>query len=176
MIMAPQQLDDPQVEPRLRELLGPLDRHLERGRTLLAASLVLPGLRRRVWPFLAAAAGNAKSLILSPSRLVRLLGANVATQVLYALTLGASVRAFGADASLADLLLVNTGVSLLGGLVPIPGAIGVAEAGLTAGLTAVGVPPSAAMAAALVHRMATYYLPPVWGWFALRWLGRRGYV
>jgi uncharacterized membrane protein YbhN (UPF0104 family) len=32
------------------------------------------------------------------------------------------------------------------------------------------------MAAALVHRMATYYLPPVWGWFALRWLGRRGYV
>ena len=51
-----------------------------------------------------------------------------------------------------------------------------AEAGLTAGLTAVGVPPSAAMAAALVHRMATYYLPPVWGWFALRWLGRRGYV
>jgi uncharacterized membrane protein YbhN (UPF0104 family) len=52
----------------------------------------------------------------------------------------------------------------------------VAEAGLTAGLTAVGVPPSAALASALVHRMATYYLPPVWGWFSLRWLGRHGYV
>jgi uncharacterized protein (TIRG00374 family) len=100
----------------------------------------------------------------------------VATQLLFALVLGASVRAFGAEASLADLLLVNTGVSLLGGLVPIPGAIGVAEAGLTAGLTAVGVPPSAALASALVHRMATYYLPPVWGWFSLRWLGRHGYV
>jgi uncharacterized membrane protein YbhN (UPF0104 family) len=40
----------------------------------------------------------------------------------------------------------------------------------------VGVPPSAALASALVHRMATYYLPPVWGWFSLRWLGRHGYV
>jgi uncharacterized membrane protein YbhN (UPF0104 family) len=40
----------------------------------------------------------------------------------------------------------------------------------------VGVPQAAAMAAALVHRLCTYYLPPVWGWFALRWLGRHGYV
>jgi uncharacterized membrane protein YbhN (UPF0104 family) len=139
-------------------------------------ALALPGLRRKVWPFVSAAVSNIRSLATSPSRLLRLLGANVTTQLLFALVLGASVRAFGAEASLADLLLVNTGVSLLGGLVPIPGAIGVAEAGLTAGLTAVGVPPSAALASALVHRMATYYLPPVWGWFSLRWLGRHGYV
>jgi len=139
-------------------------------------ALALPRMRARVWPFIRAALSNIRSLATSPGRLVRLFGANVATQLIYALTLGASVKAFGAHASLADLLLVNTGVSLLGGIVPIPGAIGVAEAGLTAGLTAVGVPPASAMAAALVHRMCTYYLPPVWGWFSLRWLGRRGYV
>lgn len=67
-------------------------------------------------------------------------------------------------------------MSLLSGLLPVPGGIGVAEAGLTAGLTAVGVPQTAALAATLVHRMCTYYLPPVWGWFALRWLGRKGFV
>jgi uncharacterized membrane protein YbhN (UPF0104 family) len=139
-------------------------------------AIALPRLRARVWPFVHAALSNIRSLATSPSRLARLFGANVATQLIYALTLGASVKAFGGDASLADLLLVNTGVSLLGGLVPIPGAIGVAEAGLTAGLVAVGVPQAAAMAAALVHRLCTYYLPPVWGWFALRWLGRHGYV
>jgi glycosyltransferase 2 family protein len=139
-------------------------------------ALALPRMRARVWPFIHAALSNIRSLATSPGRLVRLFGANVATQLIYALTLGASVQAFGAHASLADLLLVNTGVSLLGGVVPIPGAIGVAEAGLTAGLTAVGVPQASAMAAALVHRLCTYYLPPVWGWFSLRWLGRRGYV
>jgi len=139
-------------------------------------AIALPRLRARVWPFIHAALSNIRSLATSPSRLARLFAANVATQLIYALTLGASVKAFGGDASLADLLLVNTGVSLLGGLVPIPGAIGVAEAGLTAGLVAVGVPQAAAMAAALVHRLCTYYLPPVWGWFALRWLGRHGYV
>ena len=57
-----------------------------------------------------------------------------------------------------------------------PGGIGVAEAGLTAGLVAVGVPEATALAAALIHRLLTYYLPPVWGFFSLRWLGRHGFV
>ncbi len=86
------------------------------------------------------------------------------------------MRAFGAHASLADLLLVNTGATLLTGVAPVPGGIGVAEASLSAGLVAVGVPQSAALAAALVHRMCTFDLPPVWGWLSLRWLGRHGDV
>jgi glycosyltransferase 2 family protein len=139
-------------------------------------ALALPGLRRKVWPFVSAAWTNARDLATSPGRLVRLLGANLTTQVVYAVVLGSALHAFGASASLGDLLLVNTGVSLLSGLLPVPGGIGVAEAGYTAGLAAVGVPQSAALAATLVHRMCTYYLPPVWGWFALRWLGRKGFV
>lgn len=139
-------------------------------------AVLVPALRRRVWPVVAAAVSNVRELATSPQRLIRLVLANVASQVLYALALGAAVRAFGGEASLAELLLVNTGVSLLGGLVPVPGGIGVAEAGLTAGLVAVGVPDSAALAATLVHRMVTFYLPPVWGWFALRWLDRHGFV
>jgi uncharacterized protein (TIRG00374 family) len=94
----------------------------------------------------------------------------------YALVLGTALRALSADASLADLLFVNTAVSLFSGLVPVPGGIGVAEAGLTAGLVAVGIPEETALAAALIHRLLTYYLPPVWGFWALRWLGRHGFV
>jgi uncharacterized membrane protein YbhN (UPF0104 family) len=139
-------------------------------------ALALPKMRARVWPFIAAALSNVKELATSPGRLVRLIAANVGSQLLYAITLGCSVKAFGADASLADLVLVNTGTTLLAGVVPIPGGIGVAEASLVAGLVAVGVPKPAAMAAALVHRLCTYYLPPVWGWFSLRWLGRHGFV
>jgi uncharacterized membrane protein YbhN (UPF0104 family) len=143
---------------------------------LAALATAVPALRRRVWPFVHAALTNLHGLLTSPGRLVRLVAANVASQLVYALTLGASLRAFGGSASLAELLLVNTGVTLLSGIIPVPGGIGVAEAGLTAGLTAVGVPQSTALAAALLHRMCTYYLPPVWGWFSLRWLTRRGYV
>ncbi len=143
---------------------------------LAALAAAVPALRRRAWPFVHAALTNLRGLLTSPGRLVRLVAANVASQLVYALTLGASLRAFGGSASLAELLLVNTGVTLLSGIIPVPGGIGVAEAGLTAGLTAVGVPQSTALAAALLHRMCTYYLPPVWGWFSLRWLTRRGYV
>jgi uncharacterized membrane protein YbhN (UPF0104 family) len=142
----------------------------------IVLTAAVPALRRRVWPTVEAALSNVRELATSPERLVRLILANVASQVLYALALGASVRAFGGEASLAELLLINTGVSLLGGLVPVPGGIGVTEAGLTAGLVAVGVDESVALAATLTHRMVSFYLPPVWGWFALRWLGRRGFV
>jgi len=53
---------------------------------------------------------------------------------------------------------------------PIPGGIGVVEGGLILGLTQVGVPEEAAFGAVMLYRMATFYLPPIWGYFAFRWL------
>lgn len=50
------------------------------------------------------------------------------------------VRAFGADASLAQLLVVYNLSSLLAGILPVPGGIGVMEAALSTGLIAAGVP------------------------------------
>jgi uncharacterized membrane protein YbhN (UPF0104 family) len=64
-------------------------------------------------------------------------------------------------------LRMNTLVSLFAGLMPIPGGIGVTEAGITLGLTTVGVSPETAFAAALAYRFASFYLPPIWGWFAI---------
>ena len=45
-----------------------------------------------------------------------------------------------------------------------------------AGLVAVGIPNDTAVSAALLYRMVSYYLPPIWGWFALQWLRRQDYV
>jgi hypothetical protein len=39
-----------------------------------------------------------------------------------------------------------------------------------------GVPEGAAFGAALTHRMVTSYLPPVFGWYASRWLTERDYL
>lgn len=65
---------------------------------------------------------------------------------------------------------------MLGGLVPVPGGVGVTEAILTAGLVAAGVDQATAFAAAVTYRLLYAYLPPVWGWFALRWLDKQGYL
>ena len=57
-----------------------------------------------------------------------------------------------------------------------PGGVGAAEASLTAGLVAVGVDDSTAFAIAFTHRLCTYYLPPIWGYFSMRWLSRGAYI
>ena len=47
---------------------------------------------------------------------------------------------------------------------PVPGGVGVAEAGYTAGLIAIGIPEAAATSTALMVRLITFYLPPAWGY------------
>jgi uncharacterized membrane protein YbhN (UPF0104 family) len=54
--------------------------------------------------------------------------------------------------------------------------MGVAEAGLTAGLQAIGIPSAAAMSTAIAFRLVTFYLPPIWGGLAMRWLRGNEYV
>ena len=71
---------------------------------------------------------------------------------------------------------MNTFVSLFAGFMPVPGGMGVAEAGYTVGLQALGVPSDLAVSTALMFRAVTFYLPPIWGALAMRWLRRREYV
>ena len=78
--------------------------------------------------------------------------------------------------SLAELLWVNTFVSLFGGLIPVPGGIGIYEAGLTAGLTAMGIDPATATAAVLTDRMITAYIPPIFGYASISWMTKHDYL
>ncbi len=109
-------------------------------------------------------------------KLAQLVLGSVAAELLFAIALGVFARAFGYDLTLAELLLINVSVSLLGSLVPIPGNIGVAEFGLVVGLTGAGMSPEAALGAVFLYRIATFYLPPLWGFVALRWLQGNRYL
>lgn len=145
-----------------------------------AAVLALVGRWRR--PILARArqlvsdALTAVKGLGSPRRLAMLLGGNLASELLFATAIGAITRAFGYPVGLSELLLINVAVALLAGLLPIPGGIGVVEGGLTLGLVAAGMPEETAFAAALSYRLATFYLPPIWGFVALRWLERNDHL
>ena len=100
---------------------------------------------------------------------------NIATELLFASALGLFARG-SATHPLADLLVINMSVSLFASFIPVPGGIGVVEFGLTVGLTSAGHVGGAALAAVLLYRLSTFYLPPIWGFFALRWLEKNKYL
>jgi len=127
---------------------------------------------RRWWP----EARAALAALRSSNKLVLLLAGSIATEILFAVTLGLFALALGTRIGITDLLVINLSISLFSSLVPIPGGIGVTELGLTVGLTAAGMSEEAALATALLYRVAVFYLPPVWGFLALRWLQRNQYL
>lgn len=132
----------------------------------------IAGRARQWWPDVKVTLASLRG----SRKIAQLVLGSIATEVLFAIALGVFARAFGYDVTLAELLVINLSVSLLGSLVPVPGNIGVAEFGLTLGLTGAGMTPETALAAVLLYRIATFYLPPLWGFFALRWLQRSRYL
>jgi uncharacterized membrane protein YbhN (UPF0104 family)/tRNA A-37 threonylcarbamoyl transferase component Bud32 len=143
---------------------------------VVAVVLAVPSLRAKVVSTVRNALSSLWVVARTRRKRLELFGGNFASEVLFALTLGAVCRAYGVDLSLVELLFINTAASAFAGLMPVPGGIGAAEAGLTAGLVALGVDESTAFAVAITHRLCTYYLPPIWGYLSLRWLRRRAYV
>jgi uncharacterized membrane protein YbhN (UPF0104 family) len=121
-------------------------------------------------------ARDAMAVLRSPRKLGQLYGGNLTSQLLFAITLGATARAFGYPLPLSDLILINTAVTLFAGLLPVPGGVGVMEAGLTLGLTRAGVPSDIAFPIALSYRFAVFYLPPIWGFLSFKWLTRHRYL
>lgn len=142
---------------------------------VLVVALV-PKLRNAVVSALRTAKRFVVELVRSPARLAKALLANMTSELIYSVVLYTVLIAFRQDVNFADIVFVGIAVSLFSGLMPVPGGIGVTEAGLTAGFMASGVPQATAFAAALTVRMITYYTPPLIGWFALRWLQRRRFL
>jgi uncharacterized membrane protein YbhN (UPF0104 family) len=148
----------------------------------IAAALIalVPRLRRlasgKARPHLVNIWTNVKAIAAEPRKLVYVLAGATVAQLLVAFALGASLHAVGQRASLATLLTVITLAGIIGGAVPVPGGAGVVEAGLIAGLVSAGIPEDQAVAAVLIQRFFTAYLPPIWGWFTLAWMRRREYV
>ncbi|ROS30513.1 lysylphosphatidylglycerol synthase transmembrane domain-containing protein [Cellulomonas sp. PhB150] len=121
-------------------------------------------------------AQSALSVLRRPAKVATMLGGNLGVQLIQAVILGLCLHAFGQTAHFSQLILINTFVSLFSGIMPVPGGMGVTEAGLTVGLQAIGVPSAIAVSTAITFRLVTFYLPPIWGAAAMRWLRRNEYV
>lgn len=141
---------------------------------------LVPRLRRRAKELLAhqirEAWDNIQGVLSTPRKALELFGGNLVSQLLFAMVLGAALHAYGESLPLLQLVVINSFASFIGGAAPVPGGMGVVEAGMIAGFTSAGIPQAEAVAATFTARMFTTYLTPIWGWFAFQWLRRKDYV
>lgn len=164
------------------DLAGPTD--LAQLVTLLLVAVVLsvlvvvlvPALRRKVTAAARASWDSLRVVTASPARALLMFGTNLASLLITAVALACMVAGLNPGVSYGECVFVVGAAALFSALVPVPGNVGVGEAALTAGLVAVGVPSGPAFAIAVTQRIATSYLPPIYGGWALRWLRKNDYI
>lgn len=143
-------------------------------------AVVVPRFRKRLKDVVAGQLkegyANLRGLLSTPRKAVDLFGGNLVSQVIFAMVLGAALHAYGESLPLMQLIVINSFASFIGGAVPVPGGMGVVEAGMIAGFMAAGIPQAEATAATFTARMFTTYLSPIWGWFAFNWLRKHDYI
>lgn len=146
----------------------------------IAVFLVLPYGRSRLWrpvvSMLRELARTMRPALRKPNRVIALIGGEVAFLVLSAAGLVTTLAALEPSFPVVPVLAVFVVGSTLGQLVPTPGGIGAVEGALIAGLTAIGIPPVDAIAAALTARVLTFWLPVLPGLVAFRLLQHRGVI
>jgi uncharacterized membrane protein YbhN (UPF0104 family) len=143
---------------------------------LIGIVLAVPKLRGKVVPQVKRAATDIWAVVRNPRKALQLIGGDTAGNLIYPALLGLVLLAFHQHLSFAELVVVQVGAGMVGNVAPVPGGIGVTEAALVGGLTAFGIAPTPALAAVLVFRGITFAIPPIIGFFTLRWLRAKGYA
>jgi uncharacterized membrane protein YbhN (UPF0104 family) len=143
---------------------------------LIGIVLAVPKLRGKVVPQVKRAATDIWAVVRNPRKALQLIGGDTAGNLIYPALLGLVLIAFHQHLSFAELVVVQVGAGMVGNVAPVPGGIGVTEAGLAFGLISLGMPEESAFAAVILNRLAVFYLPPVWGFFAFRWLEQNDHL
>jgi uncharacterized membrane protein YbhN (UPF0104 family) len=141
---------------------------------LVGAFLFVPTLRRwlatAVRPRLKEVLTDLAELAREPKRLGIIVLGCAATTLGMALTLWASIEAFGGDTSFVTVTVVTMIGGTLASAAPTPGGVGAVEAALIGGLAAFGLPTAIAVPSVLLYRILTCWLPVFIGWPIMRWL------
>jgi uncharacterized protein (TIRG00374 family) len=133
-------------------------------------------LRDWVLPILGEAFGALRDVLKDPKRTIGLLASNFGARFVLALSMWLILLSLDVSLGIWSVLTATVAAGLIGGVIPVPGGVGVTEAVLTGFLVLFGVEETVAFAAAVIYRVATFYIPSGAGFFSMRWLERRGYV
>lgn len=130
-------------------------------------------IRERVSVLFAGVVPRMLDVVQQPRKLLSGIGGMVMMTLAFVLCLDASVRAFGGELSLPAVAVVFLAGNALGSAAPTPGGLGAVEAALFGGLTAFGLERDTAIAAALLFRVMTFWLPVLPGWLSFSYLTRK---
>jgi undecaprenyl-diphosphatase len=143
-----------------------------------AAGLVVPWSRAQVTTRLVPATKrsfvNVGELARQPTKMIELFGGSLTITMAYLLALEVAVAALGGGPAFTSIALVYLVGNAISSVAPTPGGIGAVEATLIAGLTSAGMPSSTAVAAVILFRLATFWVPLLPGWGAMALLQRSG--
>ena len=147
---------------------------------LIGAFLLVPVLRRwlatAVRPRLKEVIDDLAELVREPKRLGLIVLGCAGTTLGAALTLWASIEAFGGDTSFVTVTVVTMVGGTLASAAPTPGGVGAVEAALIGGLAAFGVPAAIGVPSVLLYRILTCWLPVFIGWPIMRWLTKKDMI
>jgi uncharacterized protein (TIRG00374 family) len=147
---------------------------------IVLAAVVLMRRRRAAAQRLSVAIRTAirdlTRLVRQPVRATALFGVSFAITLSYGVILVICVTAFGSDVSPLQVYAVYLGGSTVASASPTPGNVGAVEMALAAGLTAVGMLSAPAVAAVLLFRLLTFWLPVLPGIVAFRYLQKRSLI
>jgi uncharacterized protein (TIRG00374 family) len=148
------------------------------GLVFLVVYLVRRVQRLRDWvlPILGEAFGALRDVLTDPKRTIGLLASNFGARFVLALSMWLILLSLDVSLGIWSVLTATVAAGLIGGVIPVPGGVGVTEAVLTGFLVLFGVEETTAFAAAVIYRVATFYIPSGAGFFSMRWLEKRGYV
>jgi uncharacterized protein (TIRG00374 family) len=105
-----------------------------------------------------------------------LLASNFGARFVLALSMWLILLSLDVSLGIWSVLTATVAAGLIGGVIPVPGGVGVSEAVPTGVRVLFGVEETTAFAAAVIYRVATFYIPSGAGFFSMRWLEKRGYV
>ena len=146
--------------------------------TVVALAMIVPQVRtwalnrlrplvRQTWPRLA-------QVLSQPWRLALGVGGNLLLTIAYVGAFDATLRAFGQHMPLIDVTVLFLLGNAVGAIVPTPGGLGAVEGALITGLTAAGLAPTVAASVVVVYRLISYWARIPMGYFAMRFLQRKG--
>jgi len=146
--------------------------------SVVAIAMLLPRVRnwalgrlrplvRQTWPRLA-------QVLSQPWRLALGIGGNVLLTGAYVGAFDATLRAFGQNLQLIDVTVLFLLGNAVGAIVPTPGGLGAVETALTAGLFSAGLAQPLALSIVVIFRLFSYWFRIPLGYFAMKFLQRRG--
>lgn len=117
-----------------------------------------------------------KTVATEPVRGAIIAGGELITAAAQVATMSFVLLAVGAPLHLAAILVICQLAGAASNVVPVPGGLGAPEAIIVTGLSSVGIGHVDAIVAAVLYRLLTYWLPPLFGMGSLYALHRRQLV